>query len=180
MNIRVVVFGEIKDTTIEQEYYHNINHLNELFKKHKPNLLLETNLWPETWSYTLTIAMLTRLPILSLKKPFINVIEDRLSEYSKTHYYHTIVEIINISKKIKQDFFYTIEPIIYFNSFWDDYFINKKEKAMELSPITNFQHNIQPYFIYFPQFHSFQENDLSFYPGFTDITNLDLLEKSNI
>jgi len=31
------------------------------------------------------------------------------------------------------------------------------------------------YCVYFPQFHTFIENDTNFYPGYTDITNLDLL-----
>jgi len=31
------------------------------------------------------------------------------------------------------------------------------------------------YCIYFPQFHTFIENDTNFYPGYTDITNLELL-----
>jgi hypothetical protein len=31
------------------------------------------------------------------------------------------------------------------------------------------------YCVYFPQFHSFIENDTNFYPGYTDITNLELL-----
>ena len=36
---------------------------------------------------------------------------------------------------------------------------------------------LRVYCIYFPQFHSFQENDTNFYPGFTDIVNLDLMTK---
>ena len=180
LDITIIVFGIINNSFINQITYKNINELNELLMKHKPNLLLEANLWPETWSYTLTISMLTQLPILSLKKPFVNVIEDRLSKYSKTHYYQTISDIIKLSKNVKQDYFYTINPVIFFNSFWDNYFIDKKDKKMDITPIKSFKHNIKPYIIYFPQFHSFMENDISFYPGFTDITNLDLLKKSNI
>jgi len=36
---------------------------------------------------------------------------------------------------------------------------------------------LRVYCIYFPQFHAFIENDSNFYPGYTDITNLDLLIK---
>jgi hypothetical protein len=36
---------------------------------------------------------------------------------------------------------------------------------------------IRLFCIYFPQFHSFKENDTNFYPGFTDILNLDTLMK---
>lgn len=180
LDMSVIIFGKINDKSINQIYYNNINELNELLKKYKPNILLEANLWAETWSYTLTISMLTQLPILSLKKPFINVIEDRLSDYSKTYYYHNISDIIKLSKNVKQDYFYTINPVIFFNAFWDNYFINKKDKKTDITPIKSFKHNIKPYIIYFPQFHSFMENDISFYPGFTDIKNLDLFKKSNI
>jgi len=38
-----------------------------------------------------------------------------------------------------------------------------------------FIYNIQPYCIYFPQFHSIPENDANFYPGMTDITSLNQL-----
>lgn len=177
LNIKIVVFGYISDQNIQQKCYKDINELNNLFIHYKPNILLESNIWPETWSYTLTIAMLTQLPILSLKKPYINTIENRLTEYNKTYYYHNINDIISFVEQNKQDFFYTVEPIIYFNDFWDDYFITKREKNN--THLLNNQ-NIKPYFIYFPQFHSFQENDTSFYPGFTDITNLDLLINTNI
>lgn len=36
---------------------------------------------------------------------------------------------------------------------------------------------IRMYCVYFPQFHACIENDTNFYPGFTDIVNLDLLTK---
>ena len=61
----------------------NINELNRLLEKYKPNLLLELSIWPETYSYTLTLMMLTQLPILSLKKNMSCVVENRLSKYDK-------------------------------------------------------------------------------------------------
>ena len=85
--------------------------------------MLETNLWPETWNYTLTISMLTQLPILSLIKPYNSVIKDRLLKYTKAYYYHTISDIIILSKHLKQDYFYTVYPEICYNSFWDNYFL---------------------------------------------------------
>ncbi len=38
---------------------------------------------------------------------------------------------------------------------------------------------IKPYAIYFPQFHPFPENDTNYYPGMTDMTNLELYFKEN-
>ena len=36
----------------------------------------------------------------------------------------------------------------------------------------NFIYGIKPFFIYFPQFHQILENDINFYDGYTDYTNL--------
>jgi len=38
---------------------------------------------------------------------------------------------------------------------------------------------IRTFCVYFPQFHTFKENDYNFYKGFTDINNIDLLIKNN-
>jgi len=40
------------------------------------------------------------------------------------------------------------------------------------------KHDILTYCVYFPQFHSLIENDKNFYPGYTDMTNLDYLQKN--
>lgn len=37
---------------------------------------------------------------------------------------------------------------------------------------TRAHQSIEPYAIYFPQFHAIPENDINFYPGFTDMVNL--------
>lgn len=123
-NILFIIFGKV---AINYEYmysYNNINELNELFIEHKPNILVDLSLVPETYSYTLSIAMITDLPIVYLKKPYASVIENRLSNYKKSYSFNTINEFNNIIFLIKQDYLYTIEPVIYFNSFWDNYFMN--------------------------------------------------------
>ena len=123
LNIKIIVFGiiyiNINNNIFE---YENIYDLNNLLIQYKPNILLETSIWPETYSYTLTLSKLTQLPILSLKKPYKSVIENRLSDYNKVHHYSTLNDLIKLIPKIKQNFFYTIEPIVYFNSYWDNYF----------------------------------------------------------
>ena len=122
LNIKVIVFG---GSIIEYEHqyiYNNIDEFNNLLKIHKPNILFETSIWAETYSYTLTLAMLTKLPILSFKKLFKSVIENRLQNYDKKYFYENITEFFTLVGKVKQNYFYTIEPIIYFNSFWDEYF----------------------------------------------------------
>jgi len=122
-NIKVIVFGNTNIETIKNCYpYNNIDELNELLITHKPNILIELSIFHETYSYTLTIGMITQLPILYLKKNGISVIENRLSIYNKSYEFSTLHQMNILVKSKKQDFFYTIEPIIYFNDFWDDYF----------------------------------------------------------
>jgi len=122
----------------------------------------------------LTIAMLTQLPILYLKKNGLSVVENRLSKYNKAYAFSTIGELNILVYRNHQNFFYTIEPVVYFNEWWDSYFITKKQKTNKVISKNKFDINI--YCIYFPQFHEFTENNISFYDGFTDITNLELLK----
>jgi hypothetical protein len=173
----IVVFGYLNNYN-NFFPYKDIFELNTLLINEKPNLILECSLWMETYSYTLTLSMITDLPILCLKKPFPSVIMNRLEKYEKANYFSTFEEFEEIVPKIKQNYFYTIEPRIYFNSFWDNFFITKMKKNS--NPYEGkFQHDIQPYAIYFPQFHEIKENNKSFYNGFTDVKNLKLLEKSS-
>jgi hypothetical protein len=178
-NIKIILFGYTEIDSFQNFYqYKDVNELNQLLITHKPNVLLELSIWPETYSYTLTLAMITQLPILYLKKNGYSVVENRLSNYDKCNSFASIEELHILIIDKKQDFFYTIEPVIYFNEFWDNYFITKKEKKTIIKGKNI--HDIKPYIIYFPQFHEIPENNISFYHGFNDIKNLDLLSKSCI
>lgn len=139
LNIKVVIFGSTNFEYDHQYKYSNIDELNNLLKTFKPNLLFETSVWPETYSYTLTLSMLTKLPILSLKKNFKNVIENRLKKYDKKFFYENISDFFMLVNNLKQNYFYTIDSTIYFNSFWDEYFdlssINEISENSENSEI---------------------------------------------
>jgi hypothetical protein len=145
-NIKFIIFGKIisldKYDFIDYEEYDTINHLNNLLKKYKPNLLLELTLWPETYSYTLTLGMLTQLPIICLKKNMISTVENRLLKYNKTYYFNDIFEFDMLIHKYKQNYLYTIQPIVYYNDLWDNYFIiNKSNNIINLNDL-NFYNNI--------------------------------------
>ena len=127
LNIEFIVFGKIH-LPIKQYKYNSINEFNELLIQHKPNVLLECSIWHETYSYTLTLSMITQLPIITLEKHFDSVIHNRLLKYEKTYYFDKINDFFDLVFKVKQNYFYTVEPTIYFNSFWDNYFINTNEK----------------------------------------------------
>ena len=172
-SIKVIIFGNIShfdETFVERYPYESISQLNELLVLHKPNVWIETTLWPETYSFTLTLMMITGLPIFYQKKPYPSVIENRLSTYKDSYGFDNIDELLknmNMVIQKKQNHFYTIEPVVYFNDLWDSYFGDNIEKSK------SYVNDITTYCIYFPQFHSFPENDKNFYKGFTDIKNLD-------
>ncbi len=179
--IKIVVFGHIKsDICTNRHCYNRITDLNRLFITHKPNILLELSLWPETYSYTLTLAMLTQLPILYFKKNFKSVVMNRLEQYNKAYSFNTLAQLDVLIKTHNQPYLYTIKPVIYFDQYWDNLFITNSNKLyksisyIEKTPV----HGIKPYFIYFPQFHQMSENDCLFYEGFSDIKNLELYNSS--
>jgi hypothetical protein len=124
-NVKIIVFGDVNIDNFNKFYkYNTISDLNSLLIEHKPNILLELSLWPETYSYSLSISMLTELPIIYLKKQFLSVIEKRLSTYKKAYSFKTIQELKNLIIKYNQNYFYTIEENIYFDNFWNAYFSN--------------------------------------------------------
>jgi len=178
----VIVFGNLFVDYDKQYFYKNINELNELLIKYKPNIWIESTLSPETYSYCLTLQIITELPILYLNKNFISVVENRLSNYKKSYEYFNIKQIIDnrLIEKHAQNYFYTISPIIYYNEFWDSYFDPKPViesfnniKGIKLVNIiiytktipyeiqmkkileehhTNYQTNIKYFFITFDEF----------------------------
>ena len=122
-NIKFVVFGYVEIKNFTNVFgYNSINELNKLLVEHKPNILLELSLWPETYSYTLTLSMITNLPIVYLKKRFTSVVENRLCNYQKKYSFTNHKELTNLFNKYKQNYFNTIEETVYFNVFWNDYF----------------------------------------------------------
>jgi hypothetical protein len=125
-NVKLVIFGHCLDPGYPHQYtYNNIDEFNNLISIHKPNFWIETSIWPETYSYTLTQMMLTQLPILYQKKNFPSVIESRLSQYSKAYSFDNVDLITyEVLQSLKQNYFYTIEPAIHYGKFWDDYFEN--------------------------------------------------------
>ena len=125
-NTKIVIFGKMNDSNYKHCHeYDNIHELNDLLITYKPNMLLECSLWPETYSYTLSLAMLTELPILILKKMFPSVIDNRIKHYKNKFYFNNISECLLLIDGNKQNYFKTIKPIIYYNKFWDEYFTPK-------------------------------------------------------
>jgi hypothetical protein len=130
LNMKVIIIGSCTDKNILHEEYTTINEFNNLLIKYKPNVLIETTIWPETYSYSLTLCMLTGLPIICFDKKFPSVIKNRLENYDKKHYVDQVDKnLFDLINKVKQIYFFTVKTVKYFNSFWDDYFITNEEKT---------------------------------------------------
>ena len=161
--------------------YNNIDEFNNLLIKYNPNIIIELSMWPETYSYTLTLSMLTELPILYLNKPDNSVVLDRLKNYEKAYSFEEEDNLVELIKMHKQNYFYTVIPVIYYNVFWSNLFINRKEKIEnKLINIKEFKYGVKPYFIYFPQFHEITENNVNYYKKYNDAKNLQLYNENEI
>jgi hypothetical protein len=121
--------------------------------------------------------MLTDLPIVYFKKPYNSVIPSRLNKYKKAYEFNNINTLYKLICTCSQNYFYTIEPTIFYNKFWNDLFIDREKKHIENRTFSDF--NIKPYFIYFPQFHEIYENNYNYYKGYNDVVNLELYNKIN-
>jgi hypothetical protein len=178
LNIEIVFLGSININYSNQYDYSSIDEFNDLLELHKPNLILETSIWPETYSYTLTLSMLTDLPILILNKKFNSTVKNRLLSYKKNFLFNTLDDFFELVNTKKQNYLFTIQPIIYFNLFWDDYFLTNKN-IIQQNNMDIFKNNLNIFPIYFPQFHTIQENNISFYEDYSDIKNLMILKDNN-
>ena len=185
--IQFVVFGLFnyaKKNLIVQSY-NDINTLNKLLIKYQPHALLELSSWPETYSYVLTLCIITNLKLIILDKPLNSVCINRTQklhsnyviakDFSDVTNNIEILDIHNIS-------FYTISPRLFYNSSWNEMFISGYNKYINnnaLSVNNEKTNHLEKYVIYFPQFHYFDVNNTLFYNNFTDIINLKKLKNSN-
>ena len=185
--IHFVVFGLFNYTKINLtvKSYNDINELNNLLIEYEPHALLELSLWPETYSFVLTLCILTNLKLIILDKPLNSVCINRTKklhsnyviakDFSDVTNNIQILDINNIS-------FYTISPRLFYNSSWNEMFIsgyNKYINNSTLSVNNEKTNHLEKYVIYFPQFHYFDVNNTLFYNNFTDIINLKKLKNSN-
>jgi hypothetical protein len=123
-DIELVIFGKSHVQHLNNQYsYNSILDFNNLLEKHKPNILLELSLWPETFSFTLSLAMITKLPIIYHNKFYSNTVQRRLSLYQNAYSFNDVYKLsLDWIIKKKQNYLYTIKPSIYFPPFWSTYF----------------------------------------------------------
>ncbi len=140
-NIEIIVFGKVHIKDIKKQFsYHTINDLNHLLETHKPNIFIELSLWPESYSFTLTLAMITKLPIIYQNKFYPSTVQRRLSLYHNAYPFDNIEKVsLKWLLNKRQDYFFTIKPVIYYPPFWNYYF--GKENSIKKN-ILNQHYNI--------------------------------------
>lgn len=137
-NLDLVIFGRMNVDYKKKFVYKNVKELNELMMKFSPNLIVETSLWPESYSYTLSLAMITNLPILYQNKHYNSTILNRIHKYQKGHAFSNVNELAEQDfHKVKQDYFYTIDLNIYYPTFYDAYFGKSEAKYKLYNHLSN-------------------------------------------
>lgn len=121
------IAGNHDNKNINQQEYRSINEFNNILKLFKPDIILFTSLCIETYSYTLTLAMLTELPIIHYDIGDC-VISKRLEEYKFDSYklsdINNFAEIVNdITIHNNDTMKKIIDNTISVSTYWDNIFI---------------------------------------------------------
>ncbi len=93
--------------------------------------------------------------------------------------FQNMINYINYNKELNGYSFTIYESFYLYNQCAQKRIILINDKLAENLSDKSFVYDIQPFMIYFPQFHHLKENDLNFYEGFTDSKNLQKLVDSN-
>ena len=162
--------------------------------------LLFLNEYPETYSYALTKGFFTGLPMLYTDIGAVG--ERVKARYDPEHLDRKEIFVATNNDDIFLKFNKFLAAIcsssnfvggkecrhpphtkvpMKFPSFYDELFFESEEsikrrvstsECVNRDDYKNIQNQIEPYAIYFPQFHETAENNLNFYAGYTDMTNL--------
>jgi hypothetical protein len=192
-NIKYHAFG-MNEPESSDVVYHGPYAEEEIFsllKKNSIHGLAFFNKWGETYSYSLTKGINTGLPILYSnigayterlrgdKKFFpidnIQNIEPEMHKMldmiiSKNN--SSVHEKIDLAKKDVPDLYADLFSVDY-NALLNDQFSKNKKIYDALFNI------VEPYAIYFPQFHALKENSRTFYEGYHDMINLEQAKKAD-
>jgi len=97
--------------------YVSVEELNRHLVKYRPVALLELTIWAETYSYTLSLSMLTQLPLMVLHKTLACTVMNRLETgYAGKYFmFSTFNELSQLLKEHAQSYFYTISPVLRFS-----------------------------------------------------------------
>ena len=181
-NLNYLIVGKNIGVYQEDEFY-------EYVKKYNIHFLLLLNKWGETYCYSLTKYINSGLPIL-----YNNIGACKYRIPPNVEHYKKVIDVesefnnINnlIGKKMKEMLDYVIREngkynkentsaIIQYSPLFENLF-NFDIQNINYSKVHS---RVKPFCIYFPQFHTLEENNKNYYPGMTDITNLQMYLKEN-
>jgi hypothetical protein len=181
-HLNYLIVGKNIGVYQEDEFY-------EYVKKYNIHFLLLLNKWGETYCYSLTKYINSGLPIL-----YNNIGACKYRIPPNVEHYKKVIDVevefnnINnlIGKKMKEMLDYVIREngkynkentsaIIKYSPLFENLF-NFDIQSINYSKV---HARVKPFCIYFPQFHMLEENNKNYYPGMTDITNLQMVLKEN-
>lgn len=196
-NVNFYIYNKCKFhrefNVIEREQY-NENDIYDRLKKDSIHSLIFINNYPETYSYAFTKGINSGLPILFTNigalKERVGNLSSRLQErFFKTSNsgiigdFHKLLDFI-IEHQSSESKLESSQALILEKAkhhFYNELFIGKKSDRLDFlnnlysenkSKYLTVHESIEPFAIYFPQFHSIPENNALFYKNFTDFRNL--------
>lgn len=127
---KLCIIGNTPLNCIQSHEYRNIDELNLILMFTQPSLLVFCSIWSETYSYTLSLAMLTNIPI-ALYDVGNTVMKNRLEESGKEYYlFAEIEELDDIMSRINTKQCYLIKNEIDIPCFYDNVFAMTIQKNM--------------------------------------------------
>lgn len=183
-NVRFHTYSEylgIHTNVVLHKPYHEHEICTQLRKDNIHGLIF-FNKWPETYSYALTKAINSGLPLYYTP---IGAIHERLSSLKDPRFHpHDISDYFSrfsvfldyIDKNQATSTSYEDDKIlnIIIPKFYKEIFSNDNYK------IKHVHDNIKPFCIYFPQFHVVPENNFNYYDNFTDMIALNSCNESDL
>jgi hypothetical protein len=181
------VYNKVTSSNVHVKGTYNENEIYNLLKRDNIHGILFLNNYAETYSYAITKGINTGLPLFYTA---IGAVEERLSVLNEPRFIKTTNIGINgdfykfldfIVNNCNNKNLETFELIKVNTQFYNELFFGSKKEIinrLEEQYSNNKKYYeqifkyINPYAIYFPQFHTIPENDTMFYKGYTDYTNL--------
>lgn len=92
--------------------YSTIEEFNRHLERQRPNVAFFPVEWPETYSYTLTLCMLTKIPVIVKNAPFEYAITERLRNANLliTHDFDDVDSLLALATQVKTATVYPIDP----------------------------------------------------------------------
>ncbi len=189
--IRYHVFGEYRVESSNVVFHgpYKENEIFSLLKKHNIHALAFLNEFGETYSYSLTKGINSGLPILysnigayveRLKNNprFFPIHDKDKIEIDLNKMLRVIIEKQGISIGTKPEKLEKTVPDVYKKIFFINYeLILSHMYAKNTLAYKKLSTVVEPYAIYFPQFHALKENSKTFYEGYHDMINLEDAKK---